>query len=205
MEGESCPICDSTEFLEYGGRPGALCTGCHALERHRELVRTASDILSPGEGRVCLEIAPASPELFGGFLRRLGWAYLSGDKWRTGNPHDPRSAGFVDFEVDVADMSMFEDGRFDLFIAQHVIEEVPAYESALTEVRRVLAPGGVALLEIPYDPAMGESQPQPPDVFGNVWRFGRDLGERVSALFSNVEKRPLELGQYRGELMVCRT
>ena len=45
--------------------------------------------LLEGGGR-CLEAGPANPRIFGGFLRERGWEYASVDRWRTGNPHDPR-------------------------------------------------------------------------------------------------------------------
>ncbi len=43
----------------------------------------------------------------------------------------------------------FEDGRFDLVISNHVIEHVEDQMKHLTEIRRVLAPGGCVYLATP--------------------------------------------------------
>ena|GEM_PF-2258482 len=198
-----CPICGTAERVEALGRPAALCPGCGALERHRALGRTCEQLLREGNGRHCLEAGPATSRVFGDFLRERGWAYQSMDRWRTGNPHDPRSVGFVDHEADLCDLSIFAEAEFDLFIAQHVIEEIEDYRRALGEIARILAPGGKALLEIPFDPSSGESRRHPPDHFGNVWAFGADLLDELGELFGEVKAVALEEGDYRGKLLVC--
>ena len=44
----------------------------------------------------------------------------------------------------------FEDNYFDAVIANHVLEHVDDDEKALSEILRVLKPGGVAILQTPY-------------------------------------------------------
>lgn len=44
----------------------------------------------------------------------------------------------------------FENGRFDLFIANHVLEHVADDAQALREIARVLKPGGLAVLQTPF-------------------------------------------------------
>lgn len=197
----ACPICGSTERRDALGRTAALCGGCGALERHRALVRACDPLLTGGGS--CLEAGPANRRVYGEFLRERGWTYRSLDRWRTGNPNDPRAVGFVDDEADLTDLSIFGDGEFDLFVAQHVIEEIEDYDRALDEIARVLAPGGTALLEIPFDPARERSERQPPDHFGNVWSFGADLLDALRARFTEVEALELQEGAYRGTLLVC--
>jgi SAM-dependent methyltransferase len=196
-----CPICGSSERRDALGREGALCLGCGALERHRALARECASLLAGG-GR-CLEAGPANRRVYGEFLRERGWEYRSLDRWRTGNPHDPREVGFVDEEVDLTDLSAFGDGEFDLFIAQHVIEEIEDYGRALDEIARVLSPGGRALLEIPFERERERSERHPPDHFGNVWSFGADLLEELRARFGAVDEVTLVEGHYRGTLLVC--
>jgi SAM-dependent methyltransferase len=197
-----CEICGSRERREALGREAALCPGCDALERHRALVRACAELL--GSGGRCLEAGPASRRVFGGFLAERGWHYTSVDRWRTGNPRDPRAVSFVDHEVDLCDLSIFAEGEFDLFVAQHVIEEIEDYGGALDEIARVLRDGGTALLEIPFDPNRPHSRRQPPDHFGNVWEFGADLLDQLRDRFGAVEQRPLAEGAYGGTLLVCR-
>src|SRR5690606_18608306 len=43
----------------------------------------------------------------------------------------------------------FEDQRFDLVSLRHVLEHTPRPDRALAELRRVLRPGGFALIAVP--------------------------------------------------------
>jgi SAM-dependent methyltransferase len=200
----ACPICGSLDMVEFAGRAGARCEECDALERHRALARQMADLLRDGAQRVALEVGPASPRVFGGFLRERGWRYTCVDQSRRGNPNDPRAVGFIDHETDLCDLSMFADDSVHLVIVQHVIEEIPDYELAVAEIARVLASGGTALLEIPFDPRLERSERQPPNHFGNVWRFGADLPHSLEAHFSEVELVGLQEAGYFGRLLVCR-
>jgi SAM-dependent methyltransferase len=201
---DSCPICDCERLVEFAGRHAARCEECDALERHRALARQMSQLLADGGGRRALEAGPVSPRVFGAFLRERGWHYESIDQSRRGNPNDPRAVAFVDHELDLCDLSPFAEDSIHLVIVQHVIEEIPMYEQALAEIARVLAPTGAALLEIPFDPRLERSERHPPNRFGNVWRFGADLPDRVAEHFADVEPVRLEEGEYSGRLLLCR-
>lgn len=199
-----CPICGSEELVEYAQRPAALCVACGALERHRALVRSHGAELSAGAGRRALEIGPLNERVFGTFLRDRGWLYTCVDQSRRGNARDPRAVGFIDFEADARDLSAFADGALALLLAQHVIEEIPDYEAALGEIARVLGAGGLALLEIPFDPVRPHSERQEADGFGNVWRFGADLPEVVRRHFDELSVVAVSEGAYSGHLLACR-
>lgn len=173
------------------------------MERHRALARMFSDLLDHGEGRSTLEVGPASEFVFGGYLRQRGWRYESVDQSRAGHPNDPRHVAFIDHELDLTDLASIRDDAFDLVIVQHVIEEIPDYERALDEVARVTAPGGVALLEIPWDPGREASERRPPNHFGNVWLFGRDLMDRIGERFGTVEDIEFTEDDFRGRVFRC--
>ena len=199
-----CPICGSDELVEFSGRPAARCASCGALERHRALARSQSEVLGRGADRAALEVGPLNPEVFGRYLRDRGWRYMSTDQSFHGNAADPRAVGFIDFEADLCDLSAIADDAMQLVMAQHVIEEIPEYWRALAEVARVLSSDGVALLEIPFDPRRERSERQAADHFGNLWRFGADLPDRLREHFSEVEVASLREGSYSGALLVCR-
>jgi SAM-dependent methyltransferase len=199
-----CPFCGSTDRIDYSGRPRALCGGCGAFERHRALVDTQRGVLERGAGRRALEVGPLSPLVFGDYLRERGWEYTAMDQSRRGNPVDPRNVDFIDVEVDLCDLAPFGDGSIHLVMAQHVIEEIIDYRRALSEIARVLADDGVALLEIPFRPTQPESEPHEARAYGNVWTFGADLPVALAEPFGDVRLVPLELGSYRGTLFACR-
>ena len=202
--GDRCPVCGSARLVEFAGRRDARCEVCDALERHRALARAMSWLLGRGAGHRALEAGPTSPRVFGDFLRRRGWRYQSIDQSRRGHPNDPRAVEFIDHEADLCDLSLFAAGSIDLVIIQHVIEEIPAYESALAEIARVLAPRGTALLEIPFNPALARSERHAPRAYGNVWSFGADLPATVGEHFAQMELLKLEEAEYSGRLLVCR-
>jgi SAM-dependent methyltransferase len=43
----------------------------------------------------------------------------------------------------------FDDGTFDVVIAAEVLEHIPADQAAMTEIARVLRPGGIAAVTVP--------------------------------------------------------
>ncbi len=51
----------------------------------------------------------------------------------------------------------FEGERFDFIIANHVLEHIPEYMTALSEFYRVLKPGGTAVMQTPYSRLLKEN------------------------------------------------
>ncbi len=72
------------------------------------------------------------------------------------------------FTAGDAEVLPFASGVFDVVIAHDVIEHMPGYEAALSEVERVLSPGGRALVTFPpfFSPFGGHQQG-----LGIPWRF----------------------------------
>jgi len=56
-------------------------------------------------------------------------------------------AEFLEQSVD--DLNAFADGSFQIVIAKHVVEHLPEPEKSISEVSRVLAPGGLLVLATP--------------------------------------------------------
>lgn len=51
----------------------------------------------------------------------------------------------------------FADNRFDLVIANHILEHIPDDKKAMSEIYRVLKPGGRAILQVPYTELLDET------------------------------------------------
>lgn len=155
--------------------------GAHDRERHLLLYLRASGLLPAMAGKAILHFAPER------HLSRLiqktnPTQYLPCDLY-------PQAPGIE--RVDMQAMA-FEDGNFDLVIANHVLEHVDALDKALAEIHRVLKPGGHAILQTPYSPKLhttwedvGIDTPHARlQAFGqedHVRLFGRDIFERISA------------------------
>ena len=211
-----CPICGTVApFLPFGlaQRPGAQCPTCGSLERHRLLflfLRDRTEVLS-GRGRL-LHIAP-EPCLAPGLKAALGHGYVSLDRF------DPQAM----VAADVAHLP-FADGTFAALLCSHVLEHLPEDKPAIAEMARVLAPGGRAILMVPYDPdrptyedASLATAAERLAAFGHPFHFriyGRDLPDRLGAvalaatvrtsqaLLSGAERRRYRIN--RNALLDCR-
>jgi Methyltransferase domain len=182
-EAVECPCCESTfsRFLPHRGRARAKCPRCGALERHRALwlfLERETDLFQrPG---AMLHVAPEYA-----FLRRL--SRVEGLRYVTGDFDSP----LAEHELDLMDLP-FEDGSFDFLMCNHVLEHVADDRLALAEVRRVLKPGGWAVLMCPVDRRRAATLEDPsvvtPEerhrVFGqadHVRLYGRDYADRLAA------------------------
>jgi SAM-dependent methyltransferase len=136
-----CPACGTTvsRFAPYGValRPDAQCPGCGSLERHRALwlYLQRQTAFFDRSLRVLL-IAP--DPMLDAEGRRRHPDFLSIDL----------APGFAMRRMDLTALELPDEDR-DLVIAYHVLEHIPDDQAAMREIRRVLKPGGIALLEVP--------------------------------------------------------
>lgn len=185
-----CPICHGEwrAFAPFNGREGAKCPGCGSLERHRQLwlyLTRNSDVLTRSQ-RV-LHVAPEE------FLREaLSATHREGYVYGDINDRE--------HYLDVTDLP-FDDAAFDVIICSHVFEHVPDDASAMSEVRRVLAPTGWAILNAPVDDDQEltdedrsvTSASERRKRFGqwdHVRSYGRDYADRLRAAGLEVDIDP---------------
>lgn len=186
-----CPICERElgSFAPFGGRQGALCPGCRSLERHRLLwLYMARETAILREPTSCLHLAP-EPAIRARLRQRDNVDYVSADL----NPGWP-----ADVVADVTDLP-FEDASYDVVICNHVLEHVPDDAAAIAEMRRVLRPGGLALMLHPldetrqstYEDASITSARKREEMFGqrdHVRVYGTDFYDRLSEGGFEVER-----------------
>jgi ubiquinone/menaquinone biosynthesis C-methylase UbiE len=93
-------------------------------------------------------------------------------------------------QMDITDIDL-PDNTFDVIICNHVMEHIPADTQAMSELFRVLKPGGWAILQTPIsgDTTFEDASIQTPEdrlrQFGqrdHVRIYGRDYQERLSSV-----------------------
>jgi SAM-dependent methyltransferase len=134
-----CPCCQRTfaRFADDRNRPDAVCPRCGSHERHR-LLRLWLERRGELAGRV-LHFAPEYC-LEGWLRRRPGLDYVTSDF----------AGGGADLRLDMTAIDL-PDASVDVVIASHVLEHVADDRAALTELCRVLRPGGRAIVMVPVD------------------------------------------------------
>lgn len=179
----NCPICHyDGPFLDAndptGLRKHAMCPNCSSLERHRVFWLALESLPERKNFRrmSLLHFAP-EPELEGLLRRRFG-------KYETADLYAPG----VDHRVDLRDLP-FADGSYDMVIASHVLEHIKEDSLALQNIRRVLKPGGLAILQVPVVGKTTVEYPKPnPQEWDHVRAPGEDYFDRYATVFSKVKK-----------------
>ena len=156
----TCPLCENgikswashggaAEILErrevVGGmlRKDDRCPICHSADRTRLLMLYLDKIAEMG--RKPYKVLHVAPD-FGLYLwmQRQGQVdYVASDLDKSRYRHINNMV-----EANLCDLP-FKDGEFDFLICLHVLEHVPDDLKAMQEMKRVLKPGGAALLLVP--------------------------------------------------------
>jgi len=98
-------------------------------------------------------------------------------------PNSPHASSHLDQEVDLSQRLPFVDAAFDTIILSDVLEHVPTPELLWREMARLLAPGGQALLNVPFLYGVHEA----PHDYGRytefaLRRFAQQAGLEVAML-----------------------
>ncbi len=160
--------------------PNCECPQCHAYERHRFL-HLYLDRYRPGTfspGRIVLHFAPED------FVRRFaegpdGPTYLCTDLEDEKLLPVPAPR----FRSDLQAMALC-DGAVDGIVCIHVLEHIPNDRQALAEIKRILRPGGEALIMVPFgmhlDATLEHAEPDE-ELFGHVRDYSpKDFKERLA-------------------------
>lgn len=120
--------------------------GSHDRERHLLLYLHASGLLDWMGGKTIVHFAPE--KMLSSRIRATAPVeYIRCDL----HPSSP------DMErVDMEDMP-FTSSSIDMVIANHVLEHVANVDKALTEIQRILRPGGHAILQTPYSAVLART------------------------------------------------
>jgi SAM-dependent methyltransferase len=180
-----CPVCGKgfRKFLPYGRirpRDNALCPNCLSLERHR-LIWIYLKEKTPFfvHNLRVLHIAPEAC-----FIKRF--EKIHGERYITADIESP----WAKVKMDIHEIP-FKAGTFDVVLCNHVLEHVRDDIKAMTEICRVLKPGGFAVLQVPFfspvpdatfEDAAVTDKGMREKLFGqddHVRKYGRDYTQRI--------------------------
>lgn len=129
-----CPICEH----RYAYLPEGACPGCGSMHRHRILWLWLRRLEDSGRIKLRGKILHVAPERGLSKKLRQNFDYLSVDL----NGVNAMQA------ADITRLD-FPDDYFDAIICNHVLEHILDDRSAMSEMYRVLRPGGWASLHVP--------------------------------------------------------
>jgi len=129
------------EFLPYGyekQRQNVLSPGTLSLERHRLMWLYLKN--ETGFFNDQLKVLHMAPEQ--SFYKRF--RKLKNLDYTTCDLNSP----IADVKADIQDLP-FEDNSFDVIFCNHVLEHVADHKKALSELYRVMEPGGWGIFQVP--------------------------------------------------------
>lgn len=176
-----CPVCGKhfRKFLPYGygkAMGNRMCPKCLSLERHRliwlYLKQRSNFFEAPLK---VLHFAPEQP-----FLKRF--RALKNLDYTTADLDSP----IADLHLDVTNIDL-PDNQYDVVICNHVLEHVNDVNKAFSEIKRILKPGGWAILMVPINPDVDtwedpsitdpEERKRCFGQYDHVRQFGRDYAQ----------------------------
>lgn len=182
-KGVECTVCSSEfrQFLPYGrsGRDNALCPHCMSLERHRLMqlyLQRKTNFYTDK-----LKLLHVAPEYC--FIDRF--EQMKNLEYITADIESP----LAKVKMDIHHIP-FEANTFDVAFCNHVMEHVTDDIKAMSELYRVLKPGGWAIIQSPQDWSRAStyedaSITDPKEREKHFWQddhlrlFGRDYGQRL--------------------------
>ena len=179
-----CPISGHTyrKFLPYGrnpARPNALCPDSLSLERHRLMWLYLKEKTNFFTGK--LKVLHIAPEhcFINKFEAMANLDYITADI----------ESPLAKVKMDIHAIP-FPDNTFDVSFCNHVMEHVTDDIKAMSEIHRVLKPGGWAIIQSPLDLSRATTfadatitdPAEREKIFGqndHVRVYGRDYKERL--------------------------
>jgi SAM-dependent methyltransferase len=146
-----CPICHYRGVFISVGHPSrwdARCPGCGSRERHRLTHLWVTE----GGGNKLLgkRILHFAPEKAVMQQMRGNPLYETADLYQKGVTH----------QADITRVPL-ADASYDVVIAHHVLEHIDDDRRAMSELLRLLIPGGVAILSVPINASRSQTYENP--------------------------------------------
>ena len=159
----NCPICHAhfNEYLQTGttakvweqyvgvgaGIRKAACPACRSTDRERLVYLFFKDHYFAENKEKHIKLLHIAPEsnLSKYLMKHPNVEYTAGDKRCEGY-------SYPDYvrDIDIMDLHDIADNTYDVVVCNHVLEHVPDDIIAMKELRRVIKPDGIAILQVPY-------------------------------------------------------
>jgi SAM-dependent methyltransferase len=165
------------KLLPYGyqgrQRQNALAPASLSLERHRLLwlyLKKETNFFSAPQK--VLHVAPEQC-FYGRFRAMQNLDYLTADL----------NSPIADVKMDIHDIQ-YPTNTFDVVLCNHVLEHVQDDQQCMRELCRVLKPGGLAIMQVPFEKGRKETDEDPSitDPEERIRRFGQYDHVRVYGL-----------------------
>jgi SAM-dependent methyltransferase len=172
-----CPLCGWTgSRFGYSSaasvnvfRSNDVCLQCGGNLRTRRMMAVLAECVDLSQPQVIVDVGPA-----GGtrrfFVQRPHLRYLTVDLYRDSDVRSPAT--------DIA----LPDAHADAVMCCHVLEHIDDDRRAMAEIRRILKPGGLAILMVPQQPGLKQTRriaQRTFDGYGHIWDYGDDFCDRV--------------------------
>jgi SAM-dependent methyltransferase len=173
------------KLLPYGykgrQRENALAPASLSLERHRLLwlyLQRHTDFFEAP--KKVLHVAPEQC-FYGRFRKQSNLDYLTADL----------DSPIADVKMDIHDIQ-YPEGSFDVVLCNHVLEHVNDDKQCMSELCRVLRPGGLAIMQVPFKSGQKVTDEDPtitdPEErirrfgqYDHVRQYGEDYPQRLEA------------------------
>lgn len=188
-----CSVCGKSfrKFLPYGrvARSNALCPNCLSLERHRLMYLFLQQKTEFFKDQI--KLLHVAPEIC--FIDKF--EALENIDYITADIESP----LAKVKMDIHDIP-FDENTFEVAFCNHVMEHVDDDIKAMSELHRVLKPGGWAIIQIPFFPPIPETtfedwsitdKREREKVFGqddHVRLYGKDYADRLRSAGFEVDE-----------------
>ncbi|MBN2638073.1 MAG: methyltransferase domain-containing protein [Bacteroidales bacterium] len=183
--GFDLPVILEKQIIGGGYRKNDICPLCQSTDRDRLIyvfLKNKTNLLITQN--MLLHVAP-EPTLYKRFKRNKNIQYFPVTKYQEGLYYENKLPS-----ADLLDLS-FEGETFDWVICNHVLEHIEDDAKAMSEIYRVLKPGGKALLQVPISFILDKTYENPEITtkegrevhfgqFDHVRIYGNDYVQRLA-------------------------
>jgi Methyltransferase domain len=180
-----CPVCEwqGRSFRAFLSADevitDCICPGCGSFDRHRQLVLGVRAELETTRG------SRSGPRMILGYSLSTALRFLLEHEGVARCFRTDIAVGEDRFAPDfVSDLrrTPFDRETFDWIFCSHVLEHIQEMDLCVNEILRMLKPGGLAWIQVPFEPGAAHSRRieiDPHRAHAHAWQFAPDFGTLI--------------------------